>query len=65
MGALTIFIYFLDGAMLIGQILEHWALPNTSTSFKNWLQIRNKCAPYSSLFQFIYMRVELWAKHMG
>jgi len=25
-------------------------------------QNRNKCAPYGPPFQFIYMRLELWAK---
>jgi hypothetical protein len=29
------------------------------------LQNRNKCALYGPPFQFIYIRVELWANHSG
>jgi hypothetical protein len=41
---------------------EHWApLPIEAPLSQN----KNKCAPYDPPFQFIYMRLELWAHHTG
>jgi hypothetical protein len=62
------FFYFFEKTIFIGSssfFLEHRALPNGGTSLDPQLQNRNKCIPlYSPPFQFIYMRVELWANHM-
>ncbi len=45
--------------------LEHSALPDKSTSLDCSVQNRNKHAHYGPPFQFIHMRVELWANHYG
>ncbi len=67
MGAFTPFFFF-EGAILIDPLsmfLEHWVLPNRSTSLDPQLQIETNVLPCNPSFQFIFMRVELWAKHMG
>jgi hypothetical protein len=66
MGAFTTFFFF-EGAILISppsMFLEHWVLPNRSTSLDPWLQMETNVLPYNPSFQFLFMRVELWAKHM-
>jgi hypothetical protein len=71
MGAFTTFFFFflfIEGAILIGppsMFLEHWVLPNRSTFLDPQLQIETNVLPYNPSFQFIFMRVELWAKDMG
>jgi hypothetical protein len=69
MGAFTTFFFvFFEGATLIGpplMFLEYRVLPNRSTFLDPWFQIETNVPPYNPSFQFIFMRVELWAKHMG
>jgi hypothetical protein len=68
MGVLINFILFLERSIFIdpsSNFLEHGALPNGNTCSNPQLQSRNKCIPNNLPFQFIYMKVELWANHMG
>jgi len=66
-----LFLVFLEGATLIGPSpisLEHWALPNRSTSLESWTpvhKIEANVLHYGLPFQFSYIGVELWANHMG
>ncbi len=66
MGGLRIFFLFWRGHIDWSITNFFWGTlgtPNKSTSLDSQLQNRKKCAPYGPPFQFIYMRVELWAKH--
>jgi hypothetical protein len=68
MGVFTLFFLFFLKELLIGpspMFLEHWALPNISTSLDRQSQNINKCVPRGPPFKFIYMRAQLWASHMG
>jgi hypothetical protein len=63
-----LFLFFWERAIFIGlstNFLEHWAVPNGSTSLDPSCKIETNVVPYSLPFQYIYMRIELWANHTG
>jgi len=56
--------FFWERAISIGpstNLLEHWALPNGSTSLDTCHKIETNVLPYISPFWIIYMGVQLWA----
>jgi len=65
MGVLTLFSVFFFGGGLSPFFWKHWALPKRSITLDCQLKNRNSCAPYGPPFQFIYLRDQLWANHMG
>ncbi len=68
MGAFINFILFLERSIFIDPssiFLEHGALPLETPLQTPNCKVKTNVFPNNLPFQFIYVRVKLWANHMG